>query len=162
MTTRVYLVRHGATALSAEDRFAGETDVALSDAGREQAGRLAARLAEEPVAAFYASPLSRTMETARILAKPHSRDVLPREGLREISHGHWEGKRRADVERLYTEEYTRWEADPFSFAPAGGETGLAVIARAAGSSRDRRGAPRRPCPPRLTQGHDPFAAELPA
>src|SRR4029077_10516536 len=34
--TRVYLVRHGATELSAEDRFAGETDVALSELGREQ------------------------------------------------------------------------------------------------------------------------------
>lgn len=130
MTTRVYLVRHGATELSAEDRFAGETDVPLSDPGREQARRLAARLAQEPVAAFYASPLSRTMETARILARPHAREVLPREGLREISHGHWEGKRRADVERLHTEEYTRWDADPFSFAPPGGETGLAVTARA--------------------------------
>ena len=117
MTTRVYLVRHGATELSAEDRFAGETDVPLSDPGREQARRLAARLAQEPVAAFYASPLSRTMETARILARPHAREVLPRVGLREISHGHWEGKRRADVERLHTEEYARWDADPFSFAP---------------------------------------------
>ena len=53
MTTRVYLVRHGATVLTAEDRFAGSTDVPLSDAGREQARRLAARLAQEPVAAFY-------------------------------------------------------------------------------------------------------------
>jgi broad specificity phosphatase PhoE len=130
VTTRLYLVRHGATELAAEDRFAGETDVSLSEAGREQTRRLAVRLAQEPVTAFYASPLSRTMETARILALPHGREVLSREGLREISHGHWEGKRRADVERLYAEEYARWDADPFSFAPPGGETGLAVTARA--------------------------------
>ena len=37
MTTRVYLVRHGATVLSAEDAFAGETDVVLSEEGRGQA-----------------------------------------------------------------------------------------------------------------------------
>ena len=37
MITRIYLVRHGATQLSAEDRFAGATDVELSDEGRSQA-----------------------------------------------------------------------------------------------------------------------------
>lgn len=130
MTTRVFLVRHGATELSAEDRFAGETDVPLSKTGREQVERLAVRLTGEPMAAFYASPLSRTMETARILARPHRCDVIAREGLREISHGHWEGKKRADVERLFPDEYARWEADPFTFAPDAGESGLAVTARA--------------------------------
>ncbi|HYK41322.1 MAG TPA: histidine phosphatase family protein [Thermoanaerobaculia bacterium] len=130
MTTRVYLVRHGATVLTAEDRFAGSSDVPLSDAGREQVRRLAKRLAEEPIAAFYASPMGRTMETARILAQPHGKDVASREGFREIDHGRWEQKTRADVERLYPEEYARWESDPFSFAPEGGESGLSVTARA--------------------------------
>jgi broad specificity phosphatase PhoE len=130
MTTRIYLVRHGATVLSAEDAFAGETDVALSEEGRDQARRLALRLDGEPIAAFYASPLGRTMETARILAEPHRIEVLPRDGLREISHGHWEARKRAEVEKLFPEEYARWEADPFSIAPEGGESGLAVTARA--------------------------------
>jgi len=130
MTTRVYLVRHGATVLSAEDAFAGETDVALSEEGREQARGLAARLAGEPIAALYASPMSRTMETARILAAPHGLEVSTRDGLREISHGHWEGRKRSEVERLFPEEYARWETDPFSSAPPGGESGLAVTARA--------------------------------
>jgi broad specificity phosphatase PhoE len=128
--TRVYLVRHGATELSAEDRFAGETDVPLSDLGREQLRKLGRRLADEPIAAFYASPLGRTMESGRILAEPHGKAVTPKDGLREISHGRWEGKTRADVERAYPEEYARWEQDPYSFAPTGGETGLAVTARA--------------------------------
>jgi len=128
--TRVFLVRHGSTVLSAEDRFAGETDVPLSDEGRDQLRRLADRLAAEPIAAVYASPLGRTMETAQILAEPHGALVQPRDGLREVSHGRWEGRTRAEVEALYPEEYARWEADPYSFAPTGGETGLAVTARA--------------------------------
>ncbi|MDQ2871170.1 MAG: histidine phosphatase family protein [Acidobacteriota bacterium] len=130
MTTRVYLVRHGATTLSAEDRFAGATDVPLSDLGRAQVESLAARLAPDPIAAFYASPMGRTMETARILAAPHGREPIAREGLKEINHGRWEEKTRAEVERLYPEEYARWETDPFSFAPEGGESGLGVTARA--------------------------------
>lgn len=130
MTTRIYLVRHGATVLSAEDRFAGRTDVPLSEEGRNQVRRLAARLASETIGAFYASPLGRTMETARILAEPHQKPVIPKDGLREIDHGRWEEKTRAEVEKLYPEEYARWETDPFSFAPQGGESGLSVTARA--------------------------------
>jgi broad specificity phosphatase PhoE len=130
MTTRIYLVRHGATVLSAEDRFAGRTDVPLSEEGRDQVRRLAARLSSETIGAFYASPMGRTMETARILAEPHQKPVIPMDGLREIDHGRWEEKTRAEVEKLYPEEYARWETDPFSFAPQGGESGLSVTARA--------------------------------
>jgi broad specificity phosphatase PhoE len=128
--TRVFMVRHGATLLSAEDRFAGATDVALSEEGREQTRRLAGRLAEEKIAAIYASPLSRTMETARILARPHNLEVQARDGLREISHGHWEEMTRRDVEQKFPEEIAEWEKDPYTFAPIGGESGLAVTARA--------------------------------
>ncbi len=128
--TRVFLIRHGATILSAEDRFAGATNVPLSDEGRRQAGRLAARLKGEPIAAVYASTMGRTIETARILAEPHGLEVQPREGLREISHGQWEGMTRVEVEERFPDEASEWEKDPYTFAPAGGESGLAVTARA--------------------------------
>lgn len=130
MTTRVYLVRHGTTVLTDEDRFAGETDVALSEIGRRDALALGSRLEDQPIAAFYASPLQRALETARLVAKPHGMTVVPRPELREMSHGRWETKTRAEVQKLYPDEYARWEADPFSFAPERGETGLAVTARA--------------------------------
>jgi broad specificity phosphatase PhoE len=129
-STRVFIVRHGATVLSAEDRFAGVTDVELSEEGREQARRLAERLSREKIAAVYASPLGRTVETARILAAPHDLDVQIRDGFREISHGHWEGMTRREVEDKFPGEMAEWEKDPYTFAPAGGESGLAVTARA--------------------------------
>ncbi len=129
-TTRIFLVRHGATVLTAEDRFAGATDVLLSDDGREQARRLGLRLSGENICAVYASPLARTMETARLICKPHGLVVQAREGLREISHGRWEGLTRGEVETKYPDEATSWEEDPYTFAPAQGETGLAVTARA--------------------------------
>jgi len=128
--TRIFLVRHGATVLTDEDRFAGETDVQLSDVGRTQAGRLATRLAETEISAVYASDLGRTMETASILAAPHKLEVQPRRGLREISHGHWEKMTRKEVEAQYPQEAQEWNEDPYTFAPAGGESGLAVTARA--------------------------------
>ena len=128
--TRIFLIRHGATTLSAEDRFAGAPDVQLSDEGRAQVSRLADRLAGVPVAAVYASPLGRTMETASILARPHHLEVRAGDGLREISHGHWEQMTRLEVEKKFPEEAASWEKDPYTFAPAGGESGLAVTARA--------------------------------
>ena len=130
MNTRIFLVRHGATTLSSEDRFAGATDVPLSDAGREQVRRLAERLADDNLTAIYASPLGRTVETARILAEPHALEVQIRDGLREMSHGRWEQKTRHEVDREFPEEAAAWEEDPYTFAPVGGESGLAVTARA--------------------------------
>jgi broad specificity phosphatase PhoE len=130
MTTRIFLVRHGSTILSAEDRFAGSTDVPLSDEGREQARRLAHRLSKETIDAIYASPLKRTMETAEIVAAPHDKKVIQQDAFREISHGRWEERTRAEVETLFPDEYSKWEEDPFTFAPEGGESGLQVTARA--------------------------------
>ncbi|MEO8349086.1 MAG: histidine phosphatase family protein [Acidobacteriota bacterium] len=130
MTTRVYLARHGTTVSMGDDRFAGETDVALAEAGRREARALGERPASERIAAFYASPLERALETARLIAEPHGLSVVPRPELREISHGRWEAKTRAEVRSLYPEEYARWEADPFSVAPEGGETGRVVTERA--------------------------------
>ena len=67
MTTRLYLVRHGATEHTAEDRFSGTVGVNLSDEGKWQAARLGERLSDEGLAALYCSPLQRTMETAQIV-----------------------------------------------------------------------------------------------
>jgi broad specificity phosphatase PhoE len=129
MPTRVYFVRHGATQLTAEDRFSGSTGVDLSDEGRRQVQRLAERLQGDAIKAVYCSPYSRTVETAQILARPHSLTPVHRDGLREISHGRWEGLTRREVESRFPEEYAAWEADPYTFAPRDGECGLEVLAR---------------------------------
>ena len=130
MATRLFLVRHGATQLTAENRFSGAVGVDLSDEGRSQVRHLARRLADDAIQAVYASPLSRTVETAQILSGPHRLPPIHRDGLREISHGRLEGLTRLEVETRFPGEYEAWEADPFTFAPEGGESGLAVLARA--------------------------------
>jgi probable phosphoglycerate mutase len=124
------MIRHGATTLSAEDRFAGSTEVELSDEGRGQARALGDRLKAEQIAAVYASPMKRTLETARLVFGPHPCRAEERPGLKEIDHGRWEGLTKAEVRARWAEEYANWEADPFTFAPIGGESGLSVLARA--------------------------------
>jgi broad specificity phosphatase PhoE len=130
MVTRLLLVRHGATNATAEDRFSGSSGAELSEEGRSQASRLGEHLAPQNIAAVYSSPLSRALDTARIVAGHCGLEPIVRDGLREIGHGHWEGMKREDVERQFGAEYAAWEADPFTFAPAGGESGVAVLARA--------------------------------
>jgi probable phosphoglycerate mutase len=130
MTTRILLVRHGATTLTAEDRFAGATDVDLSEDGRAQARCLGERLAKETIAAAYASPMKRTRDTAALAVAAHDLPIQIEDGLREIDHGHWEGITRKEVESKFHDEYQAWEQDPFTFAPEGGESGLSVMARA--------------------------------
>jgi len=128
--TRLFLVRHGATTATEEDRFSGSSGAELSDLGRWQAARLGERLSQQGLTAAYASPLSRAVDTARIIGDCCGLDPITRDGLREIGHGHWEGLKRKDVEAQFASEYAAWEADPFTFAPEGGESGVGVLARA--------------------------------
>ena len=59
--TRLFLVRHGATAATEEDRFSGSSGAELSEQGRWQAARLGERLARQNISAIYSSPLSRAL-----------------------------------------------------------------------------------------------------
>jgi probable phosphoglycerate mutase len=134
--TRLYLVRHGATRLSAEDRFAGDIGVELSDEGRSQAQQLASRLRDDAISAIYCSPLSRAVDTARIIAGGCGLEPAICDALREIRHGRWEGLTRREVETRFADEYAAWEEDPFTFAPEGGESGVSVLARVLPAVRD--------------------------
>lgn len=69
-TTRLILVRHGRTALNAQGRIQGRTDVPLDDQGREEARRAGDWLRDRyAIHALYASPLIRAYETAAIIGE---------------------------------------------------------------------------------------------
>lgn len=88
MSTLV-LVRHATTAATGR-RLGGWTPgVHLDGHGREQAAAAAQRLADATLAAVYASPLERTMETARAIARPHGLPVRRRKGVGEVDYGDW-------------------------------------------------------------------------
>src|SRR5215831_17830870 len=130
MLTRVLMARHGATALAAEDRFAGSTDAPLSDEGVAQARRLARRLVDAPLDLVYSSPLKRTISTAEAVVSGRGVRIVRASELREVDHGRWEGLTPAEVKERFGAEYARWSADPFRNGPQGGETGEQVLGRA--------------------------------
>lgn len=82
MNTTIYFVRHGAYAQQGELLPLRTPGVHLSLQGRSQAEKLAAFFADKQIAAFYASPLERAQETAKIIAG--TKPVITDERLNEI------------------------------------------------------------------------------
>lgn len=122
MSCRVYLIRHGETGWNTAMKFQGQTDIPLSEHGREQAANLGKRLSTLEIDAFYASDLFRAYETANIIALPHGMPVQKVSGLREINFGVWEGLTAAEIKNLYADEINKWWDNPFSLRIPGGET----------------------------------------
>ena len=130
MTSRLlFLARHGETAWNSEQRWQGQTDIALNATGRAQAAGLAARLAGHGIGQVYASDLSRARETAEIAARhlgiaPVTFDA----GLRERGYGVFEGLTREECEAQQAEEWARYLSDR-RYTPVGGELEHQVVAR---------------------------------
>lgn len=66
--SRLALVRHGQTDWNLERRIQGSSDIPLNDTGRQQARSAGEMLGRRRWDRIYASPLSRAMETASIIA----------------------------------------------------------------------------------------------
>jgi broad specificity phosphatase PhoE len=114
-------VRHGATALNAQRRFQGQTDVPLSDDGRRQAKRLAARLRRERFERIYTSDLQRARHTAETIAARQRLTPVVDERLREFAFGAWEGLTWAEIlERRPHLSEANWHHAQL-YAPEGGE-----------------------------------------
>ena len=126
--TRIILARHGQTAWnvgasSAEgERFRGRIDLPLNERGHAQALALAERLADEPIAAIYASPLRRAIETAEPTARRLGLTVQPLEGIVDINYGDWQEHPHSEVARLYPALYRQWLQEPHLVRPPGGES----------------------------------------
>ena len=73
-----------------------------------QVAELAATLAHEPIAAVYASPLRRALETAETVAAAHGLAPIVVDALREVDVGSWQGLTRAEVETRFPEQFRRW------------------------------------------------------
>jgi alpha-ribazole phosphatase len=104
----------------------GRLDIGLTAAGHAAIGTIGAQLADHPASMIWTSPALRCRIVAAALGAaravvPH---VEPR--LRELDFGAWEGRAWDDVPRPLLDD---WAADPLGFAPPGGETGAALIAR---------------------------------
>jgi len=120
MTTRFILVRHGETDSSRERRFAGATDVPLSDVGREQAALLAKRLRAVRIDVMHVSPLLRCRQTAEPITEITGRKPTIVDDIRECNFGDWENLTITEVLEKWPDDLTKWAGDD-SIPPPGGE-----------------------------------------
>jgi alpha-ribazole phosphatase len=104
----------------------GRLDVPLqSDAGAA-AIEIAKVVRRHGIRMIWSSPATRCVAPARAAAAAAQTRLRVDNRLQELDFGRWEGMRWTDIERS---EFDRWAADPSGFAPPGGETGLALLAR---------------------------------
>lgn len=116
----IYLIRHAETGFNRDGRVQGHSESNLSPLGVKQARRVGRRLGYVEFVAAYASPSTRTMDTARFaLGKL---DIVPREGLREIRLGDWEGQKADELRKRYPREVERWFHSPMAVRIPGAET----------------------------------------
>lgn len=85
--TTLYLVRHGETVDNAAQILQGQQQGELNENGIRQAEEVRDRLADEDIDAFVASDLKRSVDTCRIIAQPHHKDVETTPLLRERDWG---------------------------------------------------------------------------
>ncbi|HML20077.1 MAG TPA: MSMEG_4193 family putative phosphomutase [Aggregatilinea sp.] len=99
--TEFLLIRHATNTFVSTGRLAGWTPgVHLNDDGKLQAAALGERLASVKLAAIYASPLERTVQTAEAVAAHHEgMQVEPLEGVGEVRYGTWQGAKLSNLRR---------------------------------------------------------------
>jgi ribonuclease H / adenosylcobalamin/alpha-ribazole phosphatase len=133
--TTTLLLRHGETPLSPERRFAGTSDVPLTETGLRQAKAAASRLAARGgVELIVTSPLRRTRQTAAEVAAVTGAPVRVEDRIRESDFGKWEGLSFAEASEQWPEAMAAWLADP-AVPPPDGES-FTDVGRRVGAALD--------------------------
>lgn len=113
MATRFILIRHGQTEWNrGAERFRGHADLPLNEIGLAQAQKIAARLANEKIAALYSSSLQRARQTAQPLADAQHLEILKHDGLLDIDFGALEGMTIDEARQAFPEVIEKWIGAP--------------------------------------------------
>jgi broad specificity phosphatase PhoE len=127
--TELLLVRHGETVWHAENRYAGSSDVPLTDEGVAQAARLGEWARTAGLTALWCSPASRAMRTAEPVSETTGLvpEVDPR--LRELDFGKGEGRTVAEMAAEIPDALEAFRHDPVAAHLPGGEDPRAAVER---------------------------------
>ena len=123
---KIYMIRHGQTDWNKTGKLQGQTDIPLNEAGRALAVKAGHALRDVPFTRVISSPLSRAVETAKLVLAAAGR-VLPVEKdprIEEISFGDLEGAVMKGTELSpEAEEFQAFFDAPEKYRPArNGET----------------------------------------
>ncbi|MCF1598010.1 histidine phosphatase family protein [Streptomyces muensis] len=133
--TSLLLARHGQTVWHAENRYAGISDVPLTDTGRAQAEALGRWAGAHPVDAIWTSPLSRAVVTADPACRALGITPHREPDLRECDFGVLEGRTLAEFEAENPEAAQAFRTDPVAHPFPGAEDPSAAAERGAAALR---------------------------
>lgn len=128
--TVLVLVRHAESVWHAEDRYAGSSDIALTERGKAQANELARWAAAIALDAVYSSNMTRAIETAERAALVSGLTLQADARLREVDFGAAEGLTRAEIAERLPIPLADFVTAPARSPFPGGESGMHAIARA--------------------------------
>ncbi|WP_410626696.1 histidine phosphatase family protein [Amycolatopsis sp. cmx-8-4] len=127
--TDVVLVRHGQSVWHADNRYAGRSDIALSETGRQQATHLARWSATAGLSACFSSPLQRARETLAPVCEATGLPARVDDRLRELDFGDGEGRTAGEMTKLFGDTWTAFTQDPVGHHLPGGEDPVTAIER---------------------------------
>jgi probable phosphoglycerate mutase len=135
MTTTLLLARHGQTVWHGENRYAGISDVPLTDTGYAQAEALGRWVAAHPVTAVWTSPVSRAVVTAEPACRALGLTPAREPDLRECDFGVVEGRTLAEFAAENPDAAEAFRADPVAHPFPGAEDPRAAAERGAAALR---------------------------
>ncbi len=144
MAHTVTLVRHGQTASSARSAYSGQSDIPLTETGREQAAHAARQLAGAGIDAVISSPLMRARDTARAIAGATGAPLTIDDRLIEVDYGPFEGLDRAGALEKFGAAFAAWREDPFGAPVPGMEPLTDALERAREGTADALAAHEHP------------------
>jgi len=121
--TLIIFLRHGQAQNNLERVLAGRTPgVPLTENGIEQAKKSAEFIEKMNVSKIYSSPIDRAIQTAEIVGKHNSIDVIPDERLTELDMGKFTGKKYDDIFSSHGNVFLKFYSDDLELAHNGVET----------------------------------------
>jgi broad specificity phosphatase PhoE len=118
----IYIIRHGESLFNRENRIQGQTDVALSPFGEQQAAAIAEAFQPGDLDAIFCSPLKRAYHTALPLAERLSLELQPMEDLKEIHAGIFSGLLWSETESQFPQYTAAWNNMEYDFVIPEGES----------------------------------------
>ncbi len=119
--TRLFLIRHGETAWNKKKRYQGQTNIGLTQRGREQARAIAHSFKSVKMDKLCSSSLKRAKQTALILSKEIGTKPVWDPRLRELHFGTWEGQTAKELSERKDPAFLNWAKGRF-VTPPGGES----------------------------------------
>ncbi len=121
-TARILLIRHALTPWNIARRIQGRRDIPLCAEGVRMAQDWATSPLLQNIDSIYASPLSRAMDTGRIIGRAHGLCPRTAPGLEEQNWGDWDGITLEALRTEHAKELGAQAALGWGFCPPNGES----------------------------------------